>query len=230
MINNGDNRKEKRIISEPTPVDLLNTAGNTAIYSKQGLGDIGKIAASAVLGGTVAEIGGGKFANGAITAAYSMMFNDMMHQWPNDRRSKHDLVFQGKGMKNQIKAMKYMIKRSLISKDNIHEVAAAVLENGDVVVFRDGSCSYESSQYYVQSENGNYYYKGIKISMIMHIHPMYEPYVDTSNPLRISGQDRLRAKEMGSHEIHILLLSGDLYSVERDNLSHYSHLFNVYKR
>ena len=23
MINNGDNRKEKRIISEPTPVDLL---------------------------------------------------------------------------------------------------------------------------------------------------------------------------------------------------------------
>lgn len=59
----------------------LNTAGNTAIYSKQGLGDIGKIAASAVLGGTVAEIGGGKFANGAITAAYSMMFNDMMHHF-----------------------------------------------------------------------------------------------------------------------------------------------------
>ena len=27
-----------------------------------------------------------------------------------------------------------------------------------------------------------------------------------------------------------LILSGDLYSVERDNLSHYSHLFNVYKR
>ena len=24
MINNGDNRKEKRIISEPTPVDLMN--------------------------------------------------------------------------------------------------------------------------------------------------------------------------------------------------------------
>ena len=59
----------------------LNTAGNTAIYSKQGLGDIGKIAASAVLGGTVAEIGGGKFANGAITAAYSMMFNDLMHHF-----------------------------------------------------------------------------------------------------------------------------------------------------
>ena len=65
----------------------LNTAGNTAIYSKQGLGDIGKIAASAVLGGTVAEIGGGKFANGAITAAYSMMFNDMMHPDNKDKKT-----------------------------------------------------------------------------------------------------------------------------------------------
>ena len=43
------------------------------------LGKGGEIAASAVLGGTVDELGGGKFANGAITSAFSMMFNDMMH-------------------------------------------------------------------------------------------------------------------------------------------------------
>lgn len=38
------------------------------------------ITMSAVLGGTVSELGGGKFANGAITSAYSYMFNDMMHE------------------------------------------------------------------------------------------------------------------------------------------------------
>lgn len=42
------------------------------------LGKAGKIAANAVLGGTVDELGGGKFANGAITSAFSIMFNDMM--------------------------------------------------------------------------------------------------------------------------------------------------------
>ena len=35
--------------------------------------------ANAVLIGTVSEIGGGKFANGAVTGAFSVLFNDMMH-------------------------------------------------------------------------------------------------------------------------------------------------------
>ncbi len=39
-----------------------------------------RIACNAVIGGTVSEIGGGKFANGAITSAFSMMFNGLMHQ------------------------------------------------------------------------------------------------------------------------------------------------------
>ena len=38
------------------------------------------MAANAVLSGTVSEIGGGKFANGAVTGAFAMMFNDMMHK------------------------------------------------------------------------------------------------------------------------------------------------------
>lgn len=50
------------------------------------LGKAGEIAANAALSGTVSEIGGGKFANGAITGAYSIMFNDMMH-----RRTKQEM-------------------------------------------------------------------------------------------------------------------------------------------
>ena len=33
----------------------------------------------AIVGGTAAELGGGKFANGAVTAAFVMMYNDMAH-------------------------------------------------------------------------------------------------------------------------------------------------------
>ena len=42
----------------------------------------GQIAASAVLGGTVSVVGGGKFASGAMTAAFQMMYNEQMHRGP----------------------------------------------------------------------------------------------------------------------------------------------------
>jgi RHS repeat-associated protein len=42
-------------------------------------GRAGKLIAAAVIGGTAAEIGGGKFSNGAISGAYIMMYNDFLH-------------------------------------------------------------------------------------------------------------------------------------------------------
>jgi len=39
-----------------------------------------KIALSVVIGGTAEKLGGGKFANGAVTGAYVMMFNHLMAQ------------------------------------------------------------------------------------------------------------------------------------------------------
>ena len=48
-----------------------------------------RIACNAIIGGTVSEIGGGKCANGAITSAFSMMFNGLMHQGgPTDAEIK----------------------------------------------------------------------------------------------------------------------------------------------
>ncbi len=38
-----------------------------------------KVAMSAIVGGTAAELGGGKFANGAVTGAFIMMYNEMGH-------------------------------------------------------------------------------------------------------------------------------------------------------
>lgn len=41
-----------------------------------------QVAASSVLGGTVSAIGGGKFASGAMTAAFQMMYNEQLHRGP----------------------------------------------------------------------------------------------------------------------------------------------------
>lgn len=59
----------------------MSALSNKALQSKKmaKASDAVKIAASAILGGTVDEIGGGKFANGATTAAFSMIFNEIMH-------------------------------------------------------------------------------------------------------------------------------------------------------
>lgn len=42
-----------------------------------------QVATSAVLGGTVSVIGGGKFASGAMTSAFQMMYNEQMHRGPS---------------------------------------------------------------------------------------------------------------------------------------------------
>lgn len=71
----------------------LSSVGNGFINEKMdGLGY--KVAASAVLGGTIEEIGGGKFANGAITGAYGMLFNEIMHG--NKVKKYVDAMFPGR--------------------------------------------------------------------------------------------------------------------------------------
>lgn len=58
---------------------VSSTGGHYIDKYAESLGKIGEISANAILSGTVDELGGGKFANGAITGAFSIMFNDMMH-------------------------------------------------------------------------------------------------------------------------------------------------------
>jgi len=81
------------------------------------------MASSAVLGGTISEIGGGKFANGALTGAYSMLFNDLMHA-----------VF----FKNRQQAYNYMVSQSR-STGRYHEVAAWELVDGILVLPETGN-------------------------------------------------------------------------------------------
>jgi len=64
----------------------------------------GKIAMSAIVGGTASELGGGKFANGAVTGAFVMMYNEMGHtyktnvQTPAERREFERFQANDKGL------------------------------------------------------------------------------------------------------------------------------------
>ena len=97
-------------------VGMVSAGGNELIsgYANH-MTDVGTIATSAVLGGVVSEIGGGKFANGAMTSAFQMMYNHMIH----DRMSKHDKLFvcsktECDDWENRVrkKAFNYMIQVS----------------------------------------------------------------------------------------------------------------------
>ena len=59
------------------------------VYTGKINSNAGKVAASSVVGGTASVLGGGKFANGAVTGAYVMMFNFMMHQ----KQTKYRIEF-----------------------------------------------------------------------------------------------------------------------------------------
>lgn len=61
-------------------------------YSSQ-LGKGGEVAANAIISGTAAELGGGKFANGAITGAFEKLFNDFMHTDP-PQKGKEVLIVE----------------------------------------------------------------------------------------------------------------------------------------
>ena len=68
---------------------LASAAGGSLIEKYgSGMSRAVKVAANAVIGGTAEELGGGKFANGAITGAFSMLFNDLMHQEPPEKEKK----------------------------------------------------------------------------------------------------------------------------------------------
>jgi len=72
------------------------SAAFTAGFSPNmnGRSNFAKVVSSSIVGGTASVIGGGKFANGAITGAYVMLFNHMMHDGDekNQKKSNVDSV------------------------------------------------------------------------------------------------------------------------------------------
>jgi hypothetical protein len=162
--------------------------------------EIGQIAANSILSGTISEIGGGKFANGAITGAFSFMFNDLMHP-----KTWHTW-FQGKNARHR--AYDYMLRRS---KKLRIEIAAVNLDDKGVLVYKEVGNTYTSSHNYFagNSNEVKFIFRG-KLHTVLatgqvHTHP-YWNRTHTENPLRISDSDINLAKKHFDGIINILLV------------------------
>lgn len=112
-----------------------------------------------------------------------------------------------------------MIKRS---KQINKEIAAAYLEDGNVVVFHDGESKEKSCWFYpTGGTKGNYTYHGIRITGFVHTHPYVNPN-DSSNPLCMSIADFNTIEEYGYYDVNILTLDGNYYQQGISGNSRYS--------
>jgi len=76
--------------------------------------DFGQVIASMAVGGTASVLGGGKFANGAITGAYVMMYNELSHPKFFNRLRQHYESKSGTDFNLTTKEFKYLIKNGKI--------------------------------------------------------------------------------------------------------------------
>lgn len=69
---------------------MMGAVSGSSGYGLKGaeLNYISKIVVNATVSGLVDEMGGGKFANGAITGAFAYMFNEAMHNGPTQKQLK----------------------------------------------------------------------------------------------------------------------------------------------
>lgn len=170
--------------------------------------------------------------------------SDSIQMMQNNRRRLYDLVVPKKNrtrLETRILAMKLMLIRSRYTNK---EVAAAFLENGDVVIYHDKECTDSSSVYYLRSSGtgGNHkeYYHNTNndtyylIKDYVHTHPYYSESKNSDNPLYISKEDYAIAVSNGAiHDnINILLLNGAYYSQGTQGNALYSPNFkyNIYDK
>ena len=182
----------------------------------QDLGSSGLVAASGLSGGILSSITGGDFAQGAITGAYGMIFNEMMHDlYKRDRlfHATNALKRKNRGWRSVVRrrAYNFVIRRS---KQTGNEVAAAVLEDGDVLVYKDRGNTLTHSFNHFSTRNGKTYVRIGKsdeaVTFQVHTHPHYG---NVSNPFDISDEDFNMAQKHFNGIIHVLFLDGKLYEI-----------------
>lgn len=93
------------------------------------------------------------------------------------------------------------------------EVAALKLDDGHVVVMRDGKSRVEHSELYTDKGAYPATYKGIEVVSYVHTHPTEGLWVNQDNPLNVSYADSSIAQNLGLYDINVLLENGDYYNV-----------------
>ena len=115
-----------------------------------------KVAANAVIGGTAEELGGGKFANGAITGVFSMLFNDLMHQEPPESMLKKMGVdgISGAAIKNPTEGMDWIEGMSTVHFTGESYIVVSK-KTGKYINIMDEQLYKEFDKVYYESLNSN---------------------------------------------------------------------------
>lgn len=95
-----------------------------------------------------------------------------------------------------------------------NEVAAALLKNGDILVFKDGNNKYdESENFFIKIKNKTYVRIGKELCEVtyqVHTHPRYGT---TNNILGTSYADTSLARKYFDGQIRLLFTNGKYYEV-----------------
>jgi hypothetical protein len=91
----------------------------------------GKVAMSAIVGGTASALGGGKFANGAVSAAFVMMYNE----WAHDRQAlvvdRAKRILQTSSISQKIKnRLHYLLSRNKVLYVDSYDKPSAGWKDG----------------------------------------------------------------------------------------------------
>jgi len=159
-----------------------------------------KIAISAAIGGTAEALGGGKFANGAVTGAYVMMFNHLMYlpqtgAIPKILNSEHRKLLR---TKIEEAAFQERVERNRQLETN--------LDKNDIFVSFDigikrGSSIWDNNMYSAENLEVTIGNKTITVDVIlsvqndMNVVRFYEPGVDAT----IGGRFWLQARHHYKH-------------------------------
>jgi len=85
-----------------------------------------RVTISAVTGGTAEKLGGGKFANGAVTGAYVMMFNHLMHSGkdnnPQESGNKERLSLKDKDLPQKLIDEMKVINKTGFQGSSVYEL------------------------------------------------------------------------------------------------------------
>jgi hypothetical protein len=105
---------------------FVSSLGGSFMQSNDGNMSLGaKVTMSAVIGGTAEKLGGGKFANGAVTGAYVMMFNHLQEE-----EGKTSKITDGKYDWNELNAD----QRAQVIFDNIRQKNIEAVGTDEVIL------------------------------------------------------------------------------------------------
>ena len=187
-----------------------------------GMNKLGMIGISTATSGVGVAIAGGNLKDifyGMVSGATVATLNHLLHY----------VVIHGKDMSRNIKAAaRYMVGQSKTLKTpaqgdaSTHEVAAAILKDGNVVVFPEQNNSENHAEVNILKDNDKLYVvlngKGHEVAYVMHTHPG-SPLNEfgNPNPLGVSDNDKnLYRNKSGKFfkRTQYFIMDGNVYSVD----------------